>query len=138
MTVAEIMTTKVITATMDDTLGGIRKVLELNRCHHIPIIEDNRLVGIVSDRDVLKDLSPDADMASADNHALNSLKKKAHQIMTRKVITISPEDSIEEAADIMLGKGFSCLPILERSGAVVGIVTKTDVLKSMLEMKVNQ
>ncbi len=46
MTIAEIMTTKVICATMDDTLGGIRKVFEMNRCHHIPIIEDNRLVGL--------------------------------------------------------------------------------------------
>ncbi len=135
MTVAEIMTTKVICAGMDDTLDGIRKTLEMNRCHHIPIVEDNRLVGIVSDRDVLKDLSPEADMENADNHALNTLQKKAHQIMSRKVITISPEDSVEEAAAAMLEKKFSCLPVLERSGAVVGIVTKTDILKSVFGKK---
>jgi len=133
MTVADIMTTKVITATMDDTLGGIRKVLELNHCHHIPIVEANRLVGIVSDRDVLKDLNPCADTVAADNQALNTLKKKAHQIMTRRVITISPEDTVEEAAAIMLERKFNCLPVMERSGAVVGIVTKTDILKYMLE-----
>jgi acetoin utilization protein AcuB len=131
MTVAEIMTTKVICASMDDTLDGIRKVLQMNHCHHIPIVEGNRLVGIVSDRDVLKDLSPEADMEGADNHALNTLKKKAHQIMSRKVITISPEDSVEEAAVAMLEKKFSCMPVLERSGAVIGIVTKTDILKSV-------
>lgn len=131
MTVAEIMTTQVVTASMDDTLGGIRRVLALNHCHHIPIVEDNRLVGIVSDRDVLRDLSPYADTESADSHALNTLKKKAHQIMTRRVITISPEDSVEEAAAIMLEKKFSCLPVMERSGAVVGIVTKTDIMKSV-------
>ena len=131
MTVAEIMTTEVITASMDDTLGGIRKVFELNHFHHIPIVEGNRLAGIVSDRDVLKNLSSRADAANANNHALNTLKKKTHQIMTRKVITISPEDTIEEAVATMLEKKFNCLPVLERSGAIIGIVTKTDLLESV-------
>jgi len=133
MTVAEIMTTEVITAGMDDTLGGIRKVLELNHCHHIPIVEDSRLVGIVSDRDVLQGLSPNVDLSIADNRALNTLKKKAHQIMTRKVTTIGPEDTIEEVAAVFLDMQFSCLPVLEPSGTVVGIVTKTDLLESLLE-----
>jgi acetoin utilization protein AcuB len=135
MTVAEIMTTNVLTADMDDTLGEIRKILKLRRCHHIPIVEGNRLVGIVSDRDVLKDLSPYADTAGADSQALNTLKKKAHQIMTRRVITISAEDTVEEAATIMLEKKFNCLPVLERSGAVVGMITKTDILRSVFGKK---
>ena len=107
----------------------------LDRCRHIPIVDDNRLVGIVSDRDVLKELSPNADTDGADIHALNTLRKKAHQIMTRKVITISPEDTIEEAAAAMLEKKFNCLPVLERSGAVVGIITKTDLLESVFGKK---
>ena len=133
MIVADMMTTEIITAGMDDTLGGIRKVFELNDCHHIPIIEDDRLVGIVSDRDVLKGLSPTADLAIADNRALKTLRKKAHQIMTRNVTTISPEDTIEEAATVFLKLKFSCLPVLERSGHLVGIITKTDLLASLLD-----
>jgi len=138
MTVAEIMTTEVITANMDDTLGGIRKVFELNHFHHIPIFEGNRLSGIVSDRDVLKNLSSRADAGNANNHALNTLNKKMHQIMTRKVITINPEDTIEEAAATMLEKKFNCLPVLEPSGAIVGIVTKTDLLRSLVVLPVGQ
>jgi len=133
--VSDIMTTKVLTASMDDTLGKIRKVFEFNHVHHLPIVQDDRLVGIVSDRDVLKDLSPYVDTLGADNRALNTLKKKAHQIMTRRVITISPEDTVEEASVIMLEKKFSCLPVLERSGAIVGIVTKTDLLKDLIEVR---
>ncbi len=131
MTVAEIMTTEVITASMDDTIGGIRKIFELNHCHHIPILEDNRLVGIISDRDVLLGLSPDVDSPRADNRALNTLKKKAHQIMTRRVITISPDHTVEEAAAILLIKKFNCLPVVEDSNAVVGILTKTDILENI-------
>ena len=133
MIVADIMTTEIITAGMDDTLGGIRKVFELNNCHHIPIVEDNRLVGIISDRDVLKGLSPTADLPIADDRALKTLKKKAHQIMTRKITTISPEDTIEEAAAVFLKLKFSCLPVLEQSGHLVGIITKTDLLASLLD-----
>ncbi len=131
MTVAEIMTTEVMTASMDHTLGQLRKVFELNHFHHIPIVEDDRLVGIISDRDVLKNLSPHVDAVCANNHDLITLKKKAHQVMIRKVVTISPEDTIEEAAAAMLEKNISCLPVLERSGAIVGIVTKTDLLESL-------
>jgi len=138
MTVAEIMTTEVITASMDDTLGGIRKVFELNHFHHILIVEDNRLTGIVSDRDVIKNLSSRADMVNANNQALNTLNKKTHQIMTRKVITINPENTIEEAAATMLEKKFNCLPVLEPSGAIVGIVTKTDILRSLVVRPVGQ
>lgn len=132
MTVADIMTTEVITAGMDDTLGGIRKVFEMHHCHHIPILEDNQLVGIVSDRDVLWSLSPHVDSDRADNRALNTLKKKAHQIMTRHVRTISPDDTIATVAAIFLEMEFSCLPVLEQSGNVVGIVTKTDLLESLV------
>jgi len=107
MTVPEIMTTEVITASMDDTLGGIRNVFELNSFHRIPIFEGNKLVGIVSDRDVLRNLSSRVDTVNANNQALNTLKKKTHQIMTRKVITINPEDTIEAAAATMLENKFN-------------------------------
>ncbi len=129
MVVADIMTKKVITAEMDDTLAGIRKVFELNKCHHIPILKDERLVGMVSDRDILRELSPLADSRTADIHALNSLKKKAHQIMSRHVVTVSPDDTLEEATRIILDKGISCVPVMGREGYVIGILTKTDLLR---------
>jgi len=132
MIVSEIMTTEVITAGMDDTLGGIRKVLELHKCHHIPIVEDDKLMGIVSDRDILKGLSPTADLTIADNRALKTLKKKAHQIMTRHVTTISAADTIERAVAIFLEMNFSCLPVLGQSGELLGIVTKTDLLERLV------
>ena len=135
MIVSEIMTTEVLCAGMDDTLDKIRQIFAVNHIHHLPITQDKRLVGIISDRDVLKELCPNADAANADSHALNTLKKKAHQLMTRKVITISPEDTIEEVSATMLEKKFSCLPVLVRSGAVIGIVTKSDLLRSMCREK---
>ena len=132
MTVADFMTREVVTAGMDDTLGEVRKAFELNHFHHMPILDGDELVGIVSDRDVLMNVSDQVDTERADNHSLYTLRKKAHQIMTRTVTTISPEDTIEEAAAILLGNDFSCLPVLEGSGALVGIITKTDLLEACL------
>jgi len=58
--------------------------------------------------------------------------------MTRKVITVNPEDTIEAAVATMLEKEFNCLPVLEPSGAIVGIVTKTDLLRSLVVLPVGQ
>lgn len=131
MNVAEIMTTEVRTASMDDTLGKVREVFEQSQFHHIPIVEGGELVGIVSDRDVLRNLSHRADSTWANSHDTNTLKKKTHQIMTRKVITISPDSTTEKAAAIMLDRKFNCLPVVSPSGAIVGIITKTDLLRSL-------
>lgn len=135
MKISEIMSTQVITVLMDQTLGEIRDLFDQNSCHHIPVVSDNqRLLGIVSDRDVLRSLSPDADSSRANNHAVMTLQRKAHQIMTREVITIKPDCDIEEAAAIMLDKKFSCLPVtdvIDKEDTLCGIVTKTDLLRSL-------
>ncbi len=135
MKISEIMSTQVVTVLMDQTLGEIRGLFDQNSCHHIPVVSDHqRLLGIVSDRDVLRSLSPDADSSMANNHAISTLKRKAHQIMTREVVTIQPDSGIEEAAAIMLDKKFSCLPVIDAQdaeGTLCGIVTKTDLLRSL-------
>ncbi len=133
MTVGDIMTSAVITAGMDDTVGEIAKLFEQRHIHHILVVEGTRIVGVVSDRDILKATSPYANTAGEDNRDLNTLKKKAHQVMTRHVVTICPTDTAIEAAVIMLENKFNCLPVLSNAGAVVGIVTKTDLLKCFLE-----
>jgi acetoin utilization protein AcuB len=133
MKISEIMTTDVITAGMDDTLGFIKAIFESHHIHHVPIMEADQLVGIVSDRDVLRDVSPYLNTRGEDNRALNTLNKRAHQIMTRDVITIGPADTIEDAAAMMLTHRFNCIPIQAPSGELVGMVTKTDILKCLIE-----
>jgi len=70
----------------------------------------------------------------ANNHAINTLQRKAHQIMTREVVTISPDKDVNEAAVIMLENKFSCLPVVdEEADSIEGIVTKTDLLQSLFK-----
>jgi acetoin utilization protein AcuB len=136
MKISEIMSTDVMTVTMDNTVEEIRALFEQNDCHHILIVSDsNMLLGIISDRDVLRSLCPDADSSMANNHASKTLQRKAHQIMTRDVVTIRSGNDIEDAAQIMLEKKISCLPVVDEGDVMEGIVTKTDLLECMCRIK---
>ena len=128
MRIEDVMTKDVATGSMDDTLGDLKKIFESRHLHHLPIVDAGRLEGIVSDRDVLRFLSPYVDTMGEDNRALNTLKKKAHQIMTRDVVTVRAHDTVTAAASLMLDNCFSCLPVLSDVGALIGIVTKTNFL----------
>ena len=126
------MTTKVITIEMDATLGQIQKIFEKHKFHHLLIVEDGELIGIISDRDVLKEISPHVNTISEDSRARQTLKKKAHQIMSRKLITVESDTLVDDAASIMFKKNISCLPVVSPSGNIDGILSWKDILKCLL------
>ena len=134
MIVNEIMTTKVITIEMDATLGQIQKIFEKHKFHHLLIVEDGELIGIISDRDVLKEISPHVNTISEDSRARQTLKKKAHQIMSRKLITVESDTLVDDAASIMFKKNISCLPVVSPSGNIDGILSWKDILKYLLKL----
>jgi acetoin utilization protein AcuB len=128
MNVNEIMTAKVITIGMDDTLEQIQKLFGKHKFHHVLVLEDEELIGVISDRDVLKEISPYINTLSEDSRARKTLTKKAHQIMTRKPITVKPDMVVEDAASIILTKNISCLPVVSSSGNIEGILSWKDIL----------
>ena len=133
MNVNEIMTAKVITIGMDDTLGQIQKLFGKHKFHHVLIVEDAELIGIISDRDILKEISPYINTLSEDSRARKTLTKKAHQIMTRNPITVEPDILVEDAANIMLTKNISCLPVVSSSGKMEGILSLKDILNFYIQ-----
>ncbi len=82
-------------------------------------IENQKLVGVISDRDLI-------DREERDTITLD---KKAHEIMSRNLITVDVEASIEKASDLMLENNISCLPVISPQGSVEGIVSWKDILK---------
>ena len=98
MTIASIMTRKVVTVEMDDTRLIISMIFENVKFHHLLVVENRKLVGIISDRDFLRAISPFLKTACETTRDLDTLKKSAHQIMSRNPITVYPETSIETAA----------------------------------------
>ncbi|WP_429092118.1 CBS domain-containing protein [Aeromonas rivipollensis] len=130
MLIKEIMTTRVATVSMDDRLGVIKEIFEQAHFRHLLVLEEEVLVGVISDRDLLRALSPYLDTDAEMNRDTETLNRRAHQIMSRQPITISPESSLQAASAIMLEQHVSCLPVLE-NGALIGIVSWKDLLRVM-------
>jgi len=133
MKVASIMTEKVFKVRMDDSIGTIRNILEHVEFHHLLVVKGRELVGILSDRDVLKVISPFLGTLSEESRDMTLLTKKIHQIMTRKPITADKDTNIEIAANLMLENNISCLPVVSPKGEIEGIVTLRDILRFYIE-----
>ena len=133
MIVNEAMQTNVISIGMDDSLERIQKLFEKHKFHHVLVVEEGELLGVISDRDVLKEISPHVNTLSEDSRALQTLTTQAHPIMTRTPITTEKHTRMEDAANLMLNKVISCLPILSESGQIEGILSMKDILRFYIE-----
>ncbi|MEQ8317563.1 MAG: CBS domain-containing protein [Phycisphaerales bacterium] len=133
MKISDIMTRQIVTASMDDDLEHLRELFTNYRFRHLPVIgDDGRLAGIVSDRDVLAAVSPFAGTINERTADANSLKRRAHQIMSRKLHTISPDETAENATLMLLHRRISALPVVDDRGHLVGVVTMRDLMRWLL------
>ncbi len=131
--VGDIMSRTLVTVGLDDTLEHIAFVLERNGIHHVIVTdEEKQVVGVISDRDVLRSTSPFVGRLAERTQDVATLKIRAHQLMTRKLCSVTEPTAIRDAAARMLEHGISCLPILDGAGRAVGIVTWRDLLRSLL------
>lgn len=130
MLVSEIMSRAPVTVHLDDSLESVMKLFEERRFHHVLVVDDlKRLIGVVSDRDVLRAVSPFVSKLAERPMDVATLRRPVHQLMRRRPITIPPQDSVGEAAKLMLAHGCSCLPVVDTVGNVLGIVTSRDLLR---------
>jgi acetoin utilization protein AcuB len=130
MSVESIMTTDVFKVRMDDTIGTIREILKHSAFHHLLVVDDHKLVGILSDRDILRNVSPFLDTLSESTRDVSILSKKVHQFMTHHVITVTRQTSVKDAGDLLLKHHISCLPVVSSSGEIEGVVTWRDILRA--------
>ena len=134
-TVGAIMTSRVVTIEMDDSLEVIRDIFRKVKFHHLIVVDGEKVVGVISDRDFLKAISPYVDTMSETNRDRATLEKRAHQIMSHYPSTVLQSCPIEKAAKIILERGISCLPVTNAEGIVEGIITWKDLFKAFLESK---
>ena len=128
MLVRDIMRTPVVTIQSDTTLPEAIRLAAQRGIRHLPVLEEGKLVGLVSDRDLKRAMASSA--TSLEVHELTYLldKVQVREIMARAVITITPLFPIEEAARLMVQERIGALPVTE-AGDLVGIVTETDLLE---------
>ncbi len=133
MNVAKRMMRNPVYVDENDSMKKAMDLLKEHEIRHLPVLKDGeKLVGIVSERDI-KQASPSPATALEIREIYYLLDKvKVKQIMTRRPYTISPTAPIEEAALILREKKIGCLPVIEE-GRLVGILTETDILDAFIE-----
>jgi CBS domain-containing protein len=135
--VRDLMSSPAIVAPPNTTVPAANALMKQHRIRHLPVVENGRLVGIVSQGD-LRQASIAASI-NADSYELHFMLDRltVSNIMTRKVFTLTPEAFIVHAAELMTEKKIAGLPVVEKDGSVVGIITESDLLK-MLVTKLRQ
>jgi acetoin utilization protein AcuB len=133
MDVGSIMTTRVVSVEMDDRLDVVKKIFDTLKFHHLLVLDDRgALKGVVSDRDLLKALSPYVGSVAENARDIATLNKRVHQIMSRNLITLRRRASVTEAIQLFLDHRISCIPIVDEVMKPVGILSWRDVLKTLL------
>ena len=126
------MSRDVVTVTPNTVLMEIRKMLHEQGFHHLLVVDGKRLVGIISDRDVLRELSPFIDTPSESARDVRSLGRPAQEIMHDDPITATPDMSAQDAASHLLSHDVSALPVVDGE-TLVGIVTTKDLLQHYID-----
>ncbi|MEX0806936.1 MAG: CBS domain-containing protein [Candidatus Binatia bacterium] len=135
-TVREIMIASPVTLKPDDSLKLASDLISLGRIRHIPVVENGKLLGIISQRDLLG-RAADRILNLKENRKSALLKTvMIKEIMQRRVITVELETSIQEAAHLMAEGKIGCLPVLN-DGNLVGLVTTTDMLRYIERLGMN-
>ena len=132
--VRDIMAVSPMTIAPSVSVQQARTLMQQRQIRHLPVLEDGRLVGIMSDRDLRLVLpSPATSLSKWElNHLLTRLT--VGEVMTRFVVTVAPDLPVTEAVGRMLRHRIGALPVVE-GRRVVGILTRTDVLRAFLRLQ---
>ncbi len=114
-TVEAVMTRVIITINMDDPLHQVQRIFQHEGFHHLLVINEGELVGVISDRDLLSALSPYVNTPSEKRRDERTLHRRAHHIMSRRLITVTRATPIAHAAALLLKHGIGCLPVVSSS-----------------------
>lgn len=134
MIIADRMKKNPATATPDMSISDASAKMKAEKVHRLPVLDDDKhLVGVISEKDIL--LAAPSPASTLSTYEINYLlsKLKVKNIMSRNPLTITKDTTIEEAVKLMAENDLSCLPVME-GGYLVGIVSKSNLLKILLEM----
>jgi CBS domain-containing protein len=122
MYVTEIMTPAPVTCGPDDKLDYAAKLMLNHDCGEIPVVDGPKVIGVITDRDI----TIRAVASGKDPHDV-----EVRSLMTQPVYTTGEFDSIERATDLMDRKHIRRLPVVDRNGRLVGILSKTDLVRQV-------
>ena len=134
MLVREWMTKNPVTVEEDASMDDAIRLLKERKIRMLPVMKKYKLVGIVTDGDVKRASASDA--TTLDIHELLYLisRIKVRNIMTREPISVAPDFTVEETAELLLKKKISCVPVVDSREALVGVITQSDIFKVLISL----
>lgn len=131
--ISTIMTTSIIKLNITDTLTKAETLFKKNHIRHIPVVNSNKIVGMLSYTDLLRISFADAvdeDDTIIDSTVYNMFS--VEQVMSKNLVSVSPETTIKATAEILAKREFHALPVCE-GDLLVGIVTTTDLIQYLID-----
>ena len=134
MLVKNWMSKNVITVDVDVSMQNATMLMKMHHIRMLPVVKHGELVGIITDRDLKKASASDA--TSLEIHELLFLltKIKVKDIMTKAPITVTPDWTIEETAELLLKHKISGVPVIGGKKAIAGVITQTDVFRVLISL----
>ncbi len=129
MKVKDLMQTDLVTLRTNDTLDVAEDIMGMGRFRHLPVVQaDDRLVGIVSQRDLLRAAVSSLLKASPYKQQRWLSQVAVRDVMSKSVVAVEVDADIEDALQVLLIEKFGCLPVIEKK-KLVGILTDSDLLE---------
>jgi acetoin utilization protein AcuB len=134
MLVKNWMSQRVVTIGADDSMAHAIRLLKENNIRMLPVTKKDKLVGIVTDRDLKQASASDA--TTLDIHELLYLVAniRVKEIMTKDPITVPPNFTVEETAEVLLNNRISGVPVVDHRGNIVGIITQADLFRVLISL----
>jgi len=135
MLVEGIMSENVQCVSPENNVKEIRDLFSRVSYHHLLVVQDSLLLGVISDRDVIGILSPFVDTADATEQDQSLLQKTAADIMSTKLVTTEKDTSIDTAAILLLENNISCLPVVSESDTIEGEEVEGKIVEGIITWK---
>ena len=134
MLVRNWMNRKVITIDQDDSMAHAAELIREHQVHMLPVTRNGKLVGVVSDSDLKRASASDATSLEAHELLYLLAKLRVEDIMTRNPVTVPPDHTVEETAEILLQNNISGVPVVDENGEIAGIITRDDLFKVLIAL----
>jgi len=131
MKVANVMTSHPVSVAPEDSIQQVREIMDEEKIRQLPVTKEKELLGIITDRDIRSFLGGRS-LSYLEEQEV-AMKTKVATVMTDKPITLSPDNDLREAVELLLEEKVGGIPVVDWDVGLMGIITYVDVLRCFLE-----
>lgn len=129
MLVKEIMHTPPVTVQLDDFLREVNTIFEANVVHHVLVVDEGKLFGLVGERELLRAISPYVNTHVYTTRDLATLHQRVHQIVLRNPVWLLPDATVQDAIGLFNASLTDCIAVVDAQDVPVGMLTRSDIVR---------